>query len=423
MDGPQKWKKTLKSGHFRRKVHVYRNINVSDVPNATEIEQPNELGSESALFVCAVPERPTNSADEETDEGNSQTASLDNSLTDYSPDEDSEEEWNHLSDASYVEASQEEQAEHSSQAENLTSFLRNWSTQFNISQQALKPLLQKLNNYDRTLPESPRRLLRTPRINPTIIDIEGGQYWHQGLEHCLRMCFPELKEPLKVNININIDGLPLFKNGTNQVWPILFNLHEFASLKPMIVGIFYGKSKPKKVEVFLAPFVNELKPLITSGIDVNGVKLAVKLRAIICDSPARAFVKGVVNFNSHHGCMKCCTIGQHSTLLRTNIFPRTFAPKRTDAAFRSGMYDEHYQIYKTRENGKLKRTPVVSPLLQLPIDIVEDVIVADSLHLLHLGITKRLILAYKDGHNGSDENQEITKIRKTPIASNYKPCY
>lgn len=45
----------------------------------------------------------------------------------------------------------------------------------------------------------------------------------------------------------------------------------------------------------------------------------------------------------------------------------------------------------------------MSPLLQLPIDIVEDVIVADSLHLLHLGITKRLILAYKDGHNGSDE--------------------
>lgn len=108
--------------------------------------------------------------------------------------------------------------------------------------------------------------------------------------------------------------------------------------------------------------------------------------------------------------MKCCTIGQHSTLLRTNIFPQTFAAKRTDAEFRSGAYDKHYQIYKLRENGKLKRTPVVSPLLQLPIDIVEDVIVADSLHLLHLGIMKRLILSYKDGHNGSDESRWTNSV-------------
>lgn len=32
--------------------------------------------------------------------------------------------------------------------------------------------------------------------------------------------------------------------------------------------------------------------------------------------------------------------------------------------------------------------------------MVQDVIVADSLHLLHLGITKRLLEAYKGGHNG-----------------------
>lgn len=108
------------------------------------------------------------------------------------------------------------------------------------------------------------------------------------------MSFPELDGPFNVDININIDGLPLFKNGTNQVWPILFNVHELTSLKPMIIGIFYGKSKPKKVEEFLAPLVNELKHLITYGIDIKGKKLTVKLRAIICDSPARAFVKGNV---------------------------------------------------------------------------------------------------------------------------------
>lgn len=44
--------------------------------------------------------------------------------------------------------------------------------------------------------------------------------------------------------------------------------------------------------------------------------------------------------------------------------------------------------------------PVVSPLLKLPIDMVQDVIVSDSAHLLHLGITKRFLEAYKNGHDG-----------------------
>ncbi|XP_055539699.1 uncharacterized protein LOC129726711 [Wyeomyia smithii] len=296
----------------------------------------------------------------------------------------------------------------------LGAFRKNWSINYNISQQALKPLLHKLISYDRTLPEDPKRFLRTPRTVANVIDIQGGQYWHQGLENCLRLAFPELAESLKISININIDGLPLYKNGTSQVWSILFNIHENTSMRPMIIGIFYGKGKPKKVEEFLAPFVTELTHVMTTGLQINGFKMTVHLRAFICDSPARAFVKGVVNFNSLHGRLKCCTIGQHSTLLRTNIFPQTLATRRTDAAFRTGQYDGHYNFYKTRENGKLSKTRIVSPLLELPIDIIEDVIVADSLYLLHLGITKRLILAYKDGHNVCDEsrwpNSVIEKI-------------
>lgn len=42
--------------------------------------------------------------------------------------------------------------------------------------------------------------------------------------------------------------------------------------------------------------------------------------------------------------------------------------------------------------------PIITPLLRLPIDIVQTVTVADSLHLLHLGVMKRLIVNYKDGY-------------------------
>lgn len=66
----------------------------------------------------------------------------------------------------------------------LTSFLQKWSLDFNITHAALKPLLTKLSQYDRMLPEDPRRLLATPRDLIKVCEIEGGKYWHQGLGEC-----------------------------------------------------------------------------------------------------------------------------------------------------------------------------------------------------------------------------------------------
>lgn len=70
-------------------------------------------------------------------------------------------------------------------------------------------------------------------------------------------------------------------------------------------------------------------------------------------------------------------------------------------------------------------TPIQSPLLKLPIDMVQDVIVSDSLHLLHLGVMKRMLTTYKDGHNGyegprwstekQNEIDNVLKAIRTPI--------
>lgn len=107
---------------------------------------------------------------------------------------------------------------------------------------------------------------------------------------------------------------------------------------------------------------------------------------------------GTANFNAFNGCLKCSIVGHHQKELHMNVFPTALASKRTDSGFRNRIYEGHHQTYKTRENGKIKMFFVETPLLQLPIDIVEDIIVSDSLHLLHLGITKRLLTIYKDGH-------------------------
>lgn len=67
-------------------------------------------------------------------------------------------------------------------------------------------------------------------------------------------------------------------------------------IRPMIIGLFYGKSKPKLVTEFLEPFVDETISILGSGLLINGNHLTVAVRAFICDSPARAFIKGFYKF-------------------------------------------------------------------------------------------------------------------------------
>lgn len=70
----------------------------------------------------------------------------------------------------------------------LTSFIQDWILKFKIGHNALKPLLCRLVEYDRTLPIDPRRLLDTPREPAKIEVIQGGQYWHNGLGKSIFYC-------------------------------------------------------------------------------------------------------------------------------------------------------------------------------------------------------------------------------------------
>lgn len=137
-------------------------------------------------------------------------------------------------------------------------------------------------------------VIGTPRkASVGIQSIAGGQYYHKGLETGLRSLFGNMNESESIAININVNGLPLYKNGTDQFWPILCNIHNLPHINPIIIGIFHGRQKPTKIEEFLSPFVDEITPILKSGISIKEHKLNVKIRAIICDSPARAFIKGM----------------------------------------------------------------------------------------------------------------------------------
>lgn len=63
------------------------------------------------------------------------------------------------------------------------------------------------------------------------------------------------------------------------------------------------------------------------------------------------------------------------------------SPKRNNDDFRSKMYGQHHKSD--------------SPLLKLNIDMIEDIPVSDSLHLIDLGLMKRLLIGWRDGNFGT----------------------
>lgn len=79
--------------------------------------------------------------------------------------------------------------------------------------------------------------------------------------------------------------------------------------------------------------------------------------------------------------------------------------------FRQKAYEKHHSA------------GVETPLLRLPIDMVEQFPVGDALHLLHLGIMKRCLLGWRDGlfkklkKKGDDEgDEEDGRLKKQTIA-------
>lgn len=96
-----------------------------------------------------------------------------------------------------------------------------------------------------------------------------------------------------ISLNINIDGLPIFKGSKTVFWPVLFKIKEMPHIESMVIGIYSGPGKCLEVESFLTPFVDEMINVMENGITINSHKITVSINCFICDSPARAFIKSM----------------------------------------------------------------------------------------------------------------------------------
>ena len=261
------------------------------------------------------------------------------------------------------------------QQEKTREFLRMWAIKRNPTVNTLTELLHHLNTFMPSIPKSVSTLKETVgKID--VIEKCGGQYYYLSMKEALDLYLRNHPNMTVANILINIDGAQAYKSKNSSFWPILATVNDTG---PYIVCIWYGSGKPSSVDTYLEDFINEMKLLLKDG----HRNLEVKLLAFICDAPARDFLKCIASYNSYNGCERCKVHGIYNRgvrLLETN------APPRTNEEFALGQYVTHQHQ--------------VSPLVELGFPMMSGFIL-DSMHLVFLGVCKKLLVNWISGRNGT----------------------
>ncbi|BHF82410.1 hypothetical protein SprV_0802554800 [Sparganum proliferum] len=187
----------------------------------------------------------------------------------------------------------------------LTTDLREFCLRAKLSLTTAKDLFQVLWHYHPELPNDPKTLLQTPRTCVSK-SLKRGKYVHLGLERGLldELRLRTLTGIPEVHVQLHIDGMKVFKASAECLWPILARINHPVVGQPFVVGVFCGFGNPESLEDFLDDCVSELKGLLTTGLRDPRTESVIKVNLlnVICDTPARCYVRQVKAHNGYYGC-------------------------------------------------------------------------------------------------------------------------
>ena len=232
-------------------------------------------------------------------------------------------------------------------------------------------------------PKDYRTLLKTPR-SCSFREVKPGLYFHFGLANGLIWTLKgnDLKCVLSrgyVEVLISTDGLPLAKSSGSCFWPILASIWGGTDPKPFIIGLYHAKEKPDCSTEFLRDFVEEAIELEMGGFELENRIVKLKVTAIICDAPARAFICKIVNHTGKFSCPKCTVEGEW---FGRTVFLEINCQSRTDESFRAKRDCEHHKGTSTLE--------------RLRIDMIASFPI-DYMHAVCLGVMRKLLWAWIRG--------------------------
>jgi len=264
----------------------------------------------------------------------------------------------------------------------LTDQLRGWAVRNKITFTALSELLtiqRQIPEFE-SIPKDPRSFLQTPR-QTVLRDVHPGKYYHFGLDKGINNILKNISYsdiPDTINVGINIDGLPLSKSSSSQVYPILCLINNVDVLFSNIfcVGIYHGYEKPSDFNLFLEEFVDEAIILTLNGIVIAGNHYNFKINMFLFDAVAKASVLFIKGHSGYSSCSKCTQEGEY---LNSVCFPEIEFIKRTDQDFINQTDVDHHTGHTI-----LEKIPNIGLVTEVPLDYM---------HLICLGVVKKLLVS------------------------------
>lgn len=268
--------------------------------------------------------------------------------------------------------------------DSILPLLSKWAVDHNITLTALSSLLKVLKVHDcfKYFPVDARTVLKTKNNSQhnthTIVPVQPGFYYHFGIANGLKSDY-NLMSILgeKIKLIIGIDGLPLTKSSSSMFWPILGYARYSGKPRVFLIGLYWGREKPHSSNLYLKNLVDELKYLSVNGMVSDFGKKYVTVDTICCDAPAKSFILYTKGHTGYYSCSRCTVEGERVN--NTMCFLGSNFPKRTHMDFLNRIDDEHH-IGET-----------VSILTEIPQINMIDNFSMDYMHLVCLGIVKKLI--------------------------------
>ena len=268
----------------------------------------------------------------------------------------------------------------------------------------LQPVLPEYN-----LPGDARTLLQTKRsFTFESLSSDKSDFYYFGIEKKIVEFLPHIDcdkiRNKKLDLSINIAGIPISKSSSVSLWPILGSIDDLS--KVFVIAIYCGTTKPNIPE-YLEKFVNELDKLINDGFTYNGFKIFLQIKAFICDTPARALIKQIKGHTAYYACERCKTKGEYRNHSMT--YAELDAETRTHASFLQKEQSDHHIG--------------VSPLETLTGINMISMFVLDYMHLILLGIVRRLLQMWWNMVPFKFScNAKIIINDRMNLLKNYIPC-
>ena len=214
-----------------------------------------------------------------------------------------------------------------------------------------------------------------------------------------------LSNSYNLSFTFNTDGVPVFASSSYSIWPLYLQINEIQATRranfTILQGLWFGNEKPQMCS-FLRPFVDEMQSLYHNGVLWKGKDGEEHVSKCVCilsiaDSPARASLQGIKQFNGEYGCTFC--LHQGKRVIKGNGFVNTYP-----LTYPLPRQRTHNQMLQDGEQAVQRSEPIngvkeISPLFLLPHFDMAKSWSPDYMHSVLLGVVLQVTNLIFDSGN------------------------